>query len=337
MSRYRLSTLPQYQRICRSSPCAATSSFPPSSSIIHRPLIRQQSSSTPLCQALHWKNESLPGQSVQDDDFSDISIVGGGVVGLALASSLASDPSFQSSGATLTVVEGSSLDKAREWANSKQDGSQGPIDDWENRAIYLTEENRQWLDKIGVTPYLVSSRLGPVHSMLVTDGVSGATLNFDVPNPTLNRMGTMVEISNLQQAMLRHIEALQLSRVVKVHIIDSSKVESIEADGEAEVEEGVHVDSWPVLRHTGSQTSLKSRLLVGADGSNSPVRKYAGIKATGWGYDRMGLVATMRTNGEDAEERTAYQRFLPTGTIAWLPVSTNLCHEWWAQVCAEVY
>lgn len=318
--RLRLTTFAEHQRGCRTPHCVASSS---SSPITKRPHKRQHSSSAPLRQASFWNSGSLAGQSVQYD-FSDISIVGGSVVGLSLASSLASNPFFQSSGATLTVVEGSSLDKAREWAKSKQDGSQGPIGDWENRAIYLTEENRQWLDKIGVTPYLVSSRLGPVHSMLVSDGVSGAVLNFNVPDPSLNRMGTMVEISNLQQAMLRQIKELQSSRGVRARIIDSSKVESIEANGEAEAEMGVHVDSWPVLQHTGSSTPLKSRLLVGADGNNSPVRKYAGIKATGWEYGRMGLVATMRTNGEDAEERTAFQRFLPTGTIAWLPVSLSL-------------
>lgn len=264
-----------------------------------------------------------------DSDFSDISIVGGGVVGLALASSLASNASFQSSVSKLTLIEGSSLDKARQWAKTKQDGSKGPISDWENRVIYLAEENRQWLEDMGVTPYLVSSRLGPVHSMVVTDGVSGAALNFDVPTPASQRMGTMIEISNLQQALLRHVEAIKSAKGVKVQIIDSSRVEAIEADGEADGPSGMHADSWPLVRHSASQIPLKSRLLIGADGSNSPVRSYAGIKASGWDYGRMGVVATMRVRGEDIEERTAYQRFLPTGTIAWLPLSNSRASLVW--------
>ena len=298
-------------------PVAGPSSRPLCSS----PTRKSYSTSAPLRLAFVQGGSPSTAGKEKEIDFSDISIVGGGVVGLALASSLASNRSFQSSYAKLTLIEGSSLDKAREWAKTKQDGSQGPISDWENRVIYLTEENRQWLDDIGVTPYLMSSRLGPVHSMMVTDGVSGAALNFDVPAPESQRMGTMVEISNLQQAMLHQIESLKSAKGVKIQILDSSRVEAIEAEGEEGAPTGVHIDSWPLVRYSTNDIPLKSRLLIGADGNNSPVRKYAGINAAGWEYGRMGVVATMKTRGQELGERTAFQKFLPTGTIAWLPVS----------------
>lgn len=292
---------------------AAVASPSPSSPL---PAVRFVSHSTQARQAAVW--DSKPATQ---SDFSDVTIVGGGVVGLALASSLCSHPSFRSSGASVTLVEGSSLDRAREWAATRSSEVEGSIGDWENRVIYLTEENRRWLDEIGVTPYLVSSRLGPVHSMLVSDGVSGATLSFDAPTPASQRMGTMVEISNLQQALLRHIESLSGA---SVQILDSSKVVAIECDGEeAATSLDRHVDTWPVLRHSSGSKPLKTRLLVGADGHNSPVRSFAGIKVTGWEYGRMGVVATMRTARPGTEERTAYQRFLPTGTVAWLPVSAE--------------
>ncbi|UZJ53388.1 hypothetical protein CBS101457_002708 [Exobasidium rhododendri] len=294
---------------------------------------RSYSTSSSLCQAAVRESRSDLSEGAHTE-FSDITIVGGGVVGLALASSLASDPSFQSSGATMTLIEGASLEKARSWADAKEKSKQeSTTRTWENRVIYLTEENRRWLDKIGVTPYLASSQLGPVHSMVVTDGVSGASLNFDAPNPAHNRMGTMVEISNLQQAMLRNIEDLKAIKGVNVDVVDSSRVESIEADGEnADGDSGglsPHVDSWPLLRHSASKALLKSRLLVGADGHNSPVRNYAGIKATGWEYGRMGVVATMRTVSSGLSERTAFQRFLPTGTIAFLPLADDCASLVW--------
>ena len=253
-----------------------------------------------------------------ESNFADVGIVGGGVVGLALASSLAVSKAFQSSSASIALIEGTSLGKAREWAKTKQDGSGGAISDWENRVIYLTEENRQWLDEIGVTPYLLPARLGPVHRMHVTDGVTGAALDFDTPDPSSKRLGTMVEISNLQQALLQKLTGLDIAKE-RVQVLDSSRVGSIEADGEGD--SGTTLDSWPVLHYSSDKTPLKTRLLVGADGNNSPVRKYAGIKATGWEYGRIGVVATMKIRADALEERTAYQRFLPTGTIAWLPVS----------------
>ena len=64
---------------------------------------------------------------------------------------------------------------------------------------------------------------------------------------------------------------------------------------------------------------------VGADGPNSPVRKFAGIESYGWAYDTRAIVATLhhapRVEGLQKPNTTAYQRFLPTGPIAFLPLS----------------
>lgn len=60
---------------------------------------------------------------------------------------------------------------------------------------------------------------------------------------------------------------------------------------------------------------------IGADGINSPVRDFAGIESLGWDYDAQGVVATLKLDPERPESSlTAWQRFLPTGPIAMLPV-----------------
>jgi ubiquinone biosynthesis monooxygenase Coq6 len=59
---------------------------------------------------------------------------------------------------------------------------------------------------------------------------------------------------------------------------------------------------------------------VGADGINSPVRNFAHIDSLGWDYDAHGVVATLKLDPE-RPNTTAWQRFLPTGPIAMLPVS----------------
>jgi ubiquinone biosynthesis monooxygenase Coq6 len=74
-------------------------------------------------------------------------------------------------------------------------------------------------------------------------------------------------------------------------------------------------------------------LQVGADGFNSPVRLYAGIPAFGWAYDAKGIVATMFHPPRGAYERpntTAYQRFIPTGPIAFLPLSPTRSSLVWS-------
>lgn len=196
-----------------------------------------------------------------------------------------------------------------------------------------------------MSQYLDEERLGPIHSMHVTDGLTGAALDFDVNHEglqmnTQRRMGTMVEISNLQQAMLRYLDEAVQRQATPITILQNTKVSHIEASMGASTK-----DPWPTLtlNDDGAQKpqKMRARLLVGADGHNSPVRSYAGIGAFGWSYDRKGLVGTLRHRssaaGFSAEEedgdfqstRTAFQRFLPTGTIAWLPLSDNTSSMVW--------
>ena len=79
--------------------------------------------------------------------------------------------------------------------------------------------------------------------------------------------------------------------------------------------------------------SFSSFFQVGADGFNSPVRSYAGIPAFGWAYDAKGIVATMfhpPRGAYEAPNTTAYQRFLPTGPIAFLPLSPTRSSLVWS-------
>jgi ubiquinone biosynthesis monooxygenase Coq6 len=70
---------------------------------------------------------------------------------------------------------------------------------------------------------------------------------------------------------------------------------------------------------------------VGADGINSPVRAYSKIDSYGWDYDTRAIVATLlhppRTFPSNT---TAYQRFLPTGPIAFLPLSPTASSLVWS-------
>lgn len=113
-------------------------------------LLRNSSSSS---SASHDLSET-PSHAPDSDE--DVVIIGGGVVGLSLACSLVSSRSFASSGNSLTLIEASDLDKLRTWADAKQQRREQAANeerpsaedgiDWENRVIYLTEENRAWLD-----------------------------------------------------------------------------------------------------------------------------------------------------------------------------------------------
>jgi ubiquinone biosynthesis monooxygenase Coq6 len=73
-------------------------------------------------------------------------------------------------------------------------------------------------------------------------------------------------------------------------------------------------------------SKLHCRLVVAADGARSRIRDLAGFRTVGWSYNQRGLVATVAT----AEPNdTAWQRFLPNGPLALLPVRDGYSNVVW--------
>jgi 2-octaprenylphenol hydroxylase len=64
--------------------------------------------------------------------------------------------------------------------------------------------------------------------------------------------------------------------------------------------------------------TLTAGLIVGADGANSTSRKLAGIETGGWDYAQHAFVTHLTT--EHSHRQTAWQRFLPQGPLAFLPL-----------------
>lgn len=127
----------------------------------------------------------------------------------------------------------------------------------------------------------------------------------------------MCENSNLTTALLQ-----RLGRDGgNVETLDKTKVQSIELGPEPVDGKSADLSQWPIVTLPEGR-SLAARLLVGADGANSPVRQFAGISSHGWDYNQHGIVATLQLDHSfnECDLRTAYQRFLPTGPIALLPL-----------------
>ncbi|KAG7444347.1 ubiquinone biosynthesis hydrox [Guyanagaster necrorhizus] len=160
--------------------------------------------------------------------------------------------------------------------------------------------------------------------MEVWDGISDARIHFSASDIGLDEntqgMSRITENINLQRGLLRY-----LSTMPDLHLIDKTKMTSI-------VREHEDAGGWPLV-HLDNSKILRARLLIGADGFNSPVRKYAQIPSYGWSYDTQAIVATMFHSPRGPLQRpntTAYQRFLPTGPIAFLPISPTASSLVWS-------
>jgi 2-octaprenylphenol hydroxylase len=73
---------------------------------------------------------------------------------------------------------------------------------------------------------------------------------------------------------------------------------------------------------------LTCQLVVGADGGQSVARKLAGIGRAGWEYDQTAVVAHLATGRP--HRATAWQRFLPSGPLAFLPLADGRVSLVWS-------
>ncbi|MBO3462405.1 FAD-dependent hydroxylase [Aetokthonos hydrillicola Thurmond2011] len=81
------------------------------------------------------------------------------------------------------------------------------------------------------------------------------------------------------------------------------------------------------IKVAGEIRTVRSLLVVGADGARSPIRTAAGIKTHGWKYWQSCIVAFVKP--EKPHNNTAYEKFWFSGPFAILPLPGNRCRIVW--------
>lgn len=243
-------------------------------------------------------NASLPELSARRRGPAlDVAIVGGGMVGAAAALSL-SRAGF--SVALLESREPSLWDVAAE------------VD---LRVVGLAPSSIALLSDLGVWTAISDARVGPYRHMHVWDAQSGASIDFNAASEGRQLLGCIVENSLIQSLLWQALEAAGVRRLCPVEVTGFAAREDrvvLElADGEA----------------------LAARLLVAADGASSPLRALAGIRTRGRDYAQRAVVAHVST--ERPHDHTAWQRFLPSGPLALLPLADGRSSLVWSLPQAE--
>jgi 2-octaprenyl-6-methoxyphenol hydroxylase len=220
---------------------------------------------------------------------AEVCIVGAGPVGGTLACRLAA------AGVPTVVVDRAPLPPMEHPA-------------FDGRAYAIAAGSRQLLEAAGVWDRLAEPAC-PILDIRVSDGRLGRPasplfLHFDHceagdPAP----FGWMVEARSLRVALNAHMHALPPLRVFAPVVAEVKRRE----DGAT-----VQIAGGP---------RIECRLVVAAEGRNSPLRRAANIPVTTLPYDQTGVVCAI--SHAKPHHNTALEHFLPSGPFAQLPMCAS--------------
>lgn len=217
----------------------------------------------------------------------DIVVIGGGMAGLAFAAALADTP------LQLLVVDRGDQPGPEQWPAS-----------FDPRVSALSLASEALLRSVGAWELMSVQRLSPYSRMHVWDGEGTGTVDFDrrdLADAEIDHLGTIVENRVTQWALHQCVQAQ--SNVTFVPSALKSMRQTLQG--------------WQLTLDNGDQH--RPKLVVGADGGRSFVRQQGGFTVRSWPYHHQAIVTTVKT--ELPHNHTAYQIFLPTGPLAFLPLA----------------
>ncbi|WP_438864266.1 2-octaprenyl-6-methoxyphenyl hydroxylase [Neptunicella sp.] len=223
---------------------------------------------------------------------TDIIIVGGGTIGCSLALALAQQTSL-----TIAIVEAKSYQ-----ANQPHPG-------FDARSLALAKRSQQVLDSWGLSITEIGTAIKQIK---VTDQGHIGQCWLDCEQQGLDALGYVVELQQLGQ-QLHSALAKEDSAQLRWYCPD--QIEAINQQQQ-------HIQ----VRLTSQQT-LTAKLLVIADGANSPSAKMIGVGYQQQDYQQVALIANVSISESHANQ--AFERFTASGPLALLPLEGQRCSLVW--------
>ena len=186
-----------------------------------------------------------------------------------------------------------------------------PPDDWDARIYALSPASRALLERLRVWQALEADRVAAVRDMRIypNAGPSAPELHFDAESAQTEALAFTLENRNLMQALERGLGFA-----------------GVQVVGQRVVAVDPFADRIEVVLDDGAR--LSARLLVAADGAQSPVRGLLGMTADAFEYPQRAVVANFETAHLPSD--CAYQWFGDHGILALLPLPGQRCSIVWS-------
>jgi 2-octaprenylphenol hydroxylase len=226
---------------------------------------------------------------VADPGEFDVAVIGAGIAGSALAVALSGK------GLSIALVESRPLTRP-------QLPSGLDVQQFDARVSALTPRSRGMLETLGAWQAIAGYRHCPYGHMTVWDAEGTGEIEFDRAEVNAPALGYIVENRAIVAALLDKIAG-----AADVTTFSPARLEACTRLGSSKME---------VLLEGGD--SLQAALVVAADGAESKVRGMMGFHTREWDYHHRAIVATVQV--ERPHRETAWQRFLPSGPLAFLPL-----------------
>ena len=183
--------------------------------------------------------------------------------------------------------------------------------EYDLRVSAISRSSQKLLKRLGVWDFIASTRICPYRRMHVWEEASDAAVHFDSAELQEPALGHIIENELIRQALFRKISTYE-----NVSILNDVDI--------------AWTDFSPSTASIGTRSGkvLKSRLVIGADGAASKVRDWAGIGVNENDTGHYALVASVAITG--SHQQTAWQKFLNTGPLAFLPLADGKCSIVWS-------
>jgi len=227
----------------------------------------------------------------------DVLIIGGGMVGLTTALAIRAQTSL-----SVAVVDKTSATQL--------------TDEFELRVSAINTASEQIFRNLGVWQDIVEQRVAPYQHMHVWDKEGFGQLDFNLDELNLGQrqkhLGHIIENKAIRYALWQKVE-------------QDEGIELIVGDSITELAQGESETFVTFEKHK----PLMAKLVVGADGAHSWLREKLGMSIAFRDYDHHAVVATVKV--PSGHQNTAWQVFLETGPLAFLPLADdNLASIVWS-------